>query len=85
MITIQADFNHLDGAGRLLLSDLAIHDGTPFEMIAASGKPVLFVQGEDIVFGRLVNDPSRGWCAEVDLDTQDIIEVYPRPVLVRAS
>jgi hypothetical protein len=54
-------------------------------MIAASGKPVLFVQGEDIVFGRLVNDPSRGWCAEVDWDTQDIIEVYPRPVLVRAS
>ncbi len=54
MITIRADFNHLDGRGRLVLSDLVIHDQTPFEAIEASGKRILFVQGEDIVFGTLV-------------------------------
>lgn len=85
MITIQADFNHLDGAGRLVLSDLAIHAATPFEVIAASDKAILFVQGEDIVFGRLVMDSTRGWCAEVDWDTQDVIVGYPQPALVRAS
>jgi len=85
IITIQADFNHLDGAGRLILSDLVIHDATPFEVIAASDKSILFVQGEDIVFGRLVNDPVHGWCADLDWATQDIVEAYPRPALVRAS
>ena len=85
MITIKADFNHLDGAGRLILSDLVIHDQTPFETIAASGNRILFVQGEDIVFGRLVKDAIRGWCGEADWDTQDVLQEYPRPVLVRAS
>jgi len=90
VITIKADFNHLDGAGRLILSDLilsdlVIHDQTPFEMIAASGKPVLFVQGEDIVSGTLVRDAIRGWCGEADWDTQDVLQGYPRPALVRAS
>ena len=85
MITIKADFNHLDGSGRLILSDLVIHDKTPFETIAASGKRILFVQGEDIVFGKLVKDAIRGWCGEADWDTQDVLQEYPRPVLVRAS
>ena len=31
--------------------------------IAASGKPILFVQGEDVVSGVLVKDAIRGWCA----------------------
>ena len=53
MITIKADFNHMDGRGRLILSDLVIHSRTPFEALAASGKPVLFIQGEDIVFGTI--------------------------------
>lgn len=85
MITIKADFNHMDGRGRLILSDLVIHRRTPFESLAASGKPVLFIQGEDVVFGRLVNDPQRGWCGEADWDTQDILQEYPRPTLSRAS
>lgn len=60
---------------------------TPFERqtIAASGKRILFVQGEDIVFGTLVKDTIRGWCGEADWDTQDVLQEYPRPVLVRAS
>ncbi len=85
MITIQADFNHLDGAGRLILSDLVIHDQTPFEAIAASGKRILFVQGEDIVSGTLVKDEIQGWCGDADWDTQDVLQEYPQPALVRAS
>lgn len=77
MITIEADFNHLDGQGRLVLSDLVIHQHTPFDLIAASGKRILFVQGEDIVFGRVVNDPVRGWVGDADWDTQDVLEEYP--------
>jgi len=85
MITIKADFNHLDGSGRLVLSDLVIHDQTPFDSIAASGKPILFVQGEDVVQGRLVKDAIRGWCGEADWATQDVLQEYPRPVLARAG
>ena len=85
MITIKADFNHLDASGRLVLSDLVIHEQTPFEAIAASGKPILFVQGEDVVQGRLVNDAIRGWCGEADWDTQDVLQEYPRPALARAG
>ena len=85
MITIQADFNHLDGRGRLILSDLVIHDQTPFETIAASGKRILFVQGEDVGSGSLVKDAIRGWCGEADWDTQDVLQEYPRPAFVRAS
>ncbi len=84
MITIEADFNHLDGQGRLILSDLVIHQHTPFELIAASGKRILFVQGEDIVFGRVVNDPDRGWIGEIDWNTQDVLEEYPEHILSRA-
>jgi hypothetical protein len=84
VITILADFNHLDGGGRLVLSDLAIHDETPFEAIAASGAPILFIQGEDVVRGRLVHDAD-GWCGEVDWSTQEVLRQYPRSVLGRAS
>jgi hypothetical protein len=35
MIAIEADFNHLDGSGRLVLSDLVIHQSTPFAEVAA--------------------------------------------------
>lgn len=86
VITIRADFNHLDGRGRLILSDLRIHEHTPFVALAAAGKPILFVQGEDIVFGSLVEDPDRGWCGVPDWDTQDVLQEYPEPVLAnRAS
>jgi hypothetical protein len=40
MITIRADFNRLDGRGRLVLSDLVIHEQTPFEAIASCGRPI---------------------------------------------
>ena len=83
MITIEADFNHLDGQGRLILSDLMIHQHTPFDLIAASGKRILFVQGEDIVFGLVVNDPVRGWVGDVDWDTQDVLQEYPEHTLSR--
>ncbi len=85
MITIKADFNHLDGQGRLILSDLVIHGQTPFEVLAASGKRILFIQGEDVVFGRLAQDPNSGWCGQADWDTQEVLEEYPRPALTRAS
>jgi hypothetical protein len=66
VITIRADFNHLDGRGRLILSDLRIHENTPFSALAAAGKPILLVQGEDTVFGSLLEDPDRGWCGVPD-------------------
>ena len=81
MITIRADFNHLDGRGCLILSDLLIHEHTPFPALAAAGKPILVVQGEHIVFGSLVEDPDRGWCGIPDWDTQDVLQEYPEPVL----
>jgi hypothetical protein len=86
VITIKADFNHVDGRGRLILSDLLIHEHTPFQALAAAEKSILFIQGEDIVYGRLVQDPDRGWCGEPDWDTQDVLQEYPERVLAsRAS
>jgi hypothetical protein len=35
MITLQADFNHMDAQGRLRLDDLRMHGETPFAEIAA--------------------------------------------------
>ncbi len=78
MITLKADFNHLDERGRLILSDLLIHESTPFSQIAASGDRILFVQGEDIVEGSLVEDPELGWVGDVDWDTQDVLKSYPK-------
>lgn len=57
MITIEADFNRLNH-GRLVLSRLAVHEHTPFADLAATGDRILFVHGEDIVEGKLVEDPS---------------------------
>jgi hypothetical protein len=35
MITLQADFNHMDARGGLRLADLRMHQDTPFAEIAA--------------------------------------------------
>lgn len=83
MIVIEVDFNHLDKVGRLLLSDLVVHERTPFPEIAASGERLLFVDSDEIVEGRLVEDPERGWVGDVDWSTQDRLRSYPSdpPVL----
>ena len=77
MITMKADFNHRDGRGRLILSDLVIHEHTPFAEIAGSGERILFVQGEDIVEGALVHDEMHGWVGEADWHTQGILKSCP--------
>ncbi len=82
MITIKADFNHMDEHGRLLLADLVIHDQTPFAEIAARREPILFTDGEDVVRGSLAPDASRGWVGIADWSTQDLVESYPPSVAV---
>ena len=83
MIAIEADFNHLDGDGHLLLTDLTIHTATPFVEIAKSAERILFVDGVEVVEGRIIADERRGWVGEADWETQDILRAYPpdRPVL----
>ena len=83
MIVIEVDFNHLDGAGRLLLADLVAHARTPFAEIAGSGERLLFVDGGEFVEGSLVQDPERGWVGLADWSTQDRLRSYPAdpPVL----
>ena len=83
MIAIEADFNHLDGHGRLILADLTIHETTPFAEIAESADRILFVDCGEFVEGRIVADDKRGWVGEADWDTQDTLIAYPanRPVL----
>jgi hypothetical protein len=87
MITIEVDFNHADGSGRLLLADLAAHDRTPFGDIAASGERIIFIDGQEFVEGRLIEDPQRGWVAAVDWDSQDTIRAFPsdRTTLLRTA
>ena len=77
MITVEADFNHRDGAGQLILVDLVMHTRTPFAEIAAAGERILFVDGEDIVQGTLAEDAEGGWLAEPDWSTQDVLHAYP--------
>jgi hypothetical protein len=77
MIVIEVDFNHLDGAGRLLLADLVIHERTPFAEIAASGDRLLFVDGGEFVEGKLIQDPERSWVGVADWATQDRLRAYP--------
>ena len=48
MITLQADFNHLDAAGRLRLGDLRMHQQTPFVEIAAKHETIIFIDGDDM-------------------------------------
>ena len=83
MITIQADFNHLDARGRLLLADLAMHRDTPFGEIAASRERVIFVDGADLVEGRLVADSEQGWVGEAEWDTQGVWESHPAQAAAR--
>ena len=82
MITLRADFNHVDPQGRLRL-DLRMHERTPFAEIAARHEPIIFVDGEDVVRGELIHDPQAGWIAKVDWSTQDVWESYPPVVAVR--
>ena len=83
MITLQADFNHLDAEGRLRLDDLRMHRQTPFAEIAAKHEAIIFVDGEDMVRGELIRDPKLGWIAKVDWSTQDVWESYPPAVAAR--
>ena len=77
MITIKADFNHLDAKGRLLLEDLAMHRHTPFGEIAANHDRVIFVDGTDLVEGRLAPDSEQGWIGDADWATQGVWESHP--------
>ena len=83
MITLQADFNHMDPQGRLRLDDLRMHQRTPFAEIAAKHETIIFVDGDDMVRGELLHDPDLGWIGKVDRATQDIWESYPPAVAAR--
>jgi hypothetical protein len=83
MITLQADFNHIDTHGRLRLDDLRMHRQTPFAQIAARQEAILFVDGEDVVRGELAHDLELGWIGEVDWSTQDVWESCPPAVAAR--
>ena len=72
MITLQADFNHMDAGGRLRLGDLRMHRHTPFAEIAAKHETIIFIDGDDMVRGELVHDPEQGWIGKVDWSTQDV-------------
>ena len=80
MITLKADFNHVDAQGRLRLEDLRMHDRTPFAEIAAKHGEIIFVDGEDVVRGELIRDPQLGWIGKADWSTQDVWESYPTAV-----
>ena len=60
MITLQADFNHMDADGRLRLDDLRMHRQTPFAEIAAKHESIIFLDGEDMVRGELAHDADLG-------------------------
>ncbi len=77
MITLEADFNHLDPQGRLRLEGLVMHRDTPFAEIAAKHRRIVFVDGEDIVEGELIRDPKLGWLGAADWGTQDVWVAYP--------
>jgi hypothetical protein len=80
MITLQADFNHIDAQGRLRLDDLRMHSETPFAEISAKHASIIFVDGDDMVRGELMHDPEMGWLGKVDWSTQDVWESYPPAV-----
>jgi hypothetical protein len=77
MITIEADFNHRDEHGRLLLADLSMHRDTPFPSIVSRATEVTFVDGVDAVRGVLELDPVRGWVGAVDWSSSESIEAWP--------
>jgi hypothetical protein len=74
---LQADFNHTDPLGWLRLGDLRMHLHKTFDAIAANQERLIFVDGEDLVRGELVDDPQLGWVGQVDWSTQDVWEAYP--------
>jgi hypothetical protein len=82
MITLKADFNHRDPQGRLRLEDLRMHAATPFAELAAKDTQIIFVDGEDLVRGKLIRDPVLGRIGNVDWATQDVWEAYPVSVSV---
>ena len=83
MITLQADFNHMDADGRLRLDDLRMHRQTPFAEIAAKHESIIFLDGEDMVRGELAHDADLGWIGNVDWSTQDVWRSYPPAVAAR--
>ena len=83
MIALQADFNHIDAAGRLRLGDLRMHLHTPFAEIAAKHETIIFVAGDDMVRGKLIHDPELGWIGNVDWSTHDVWESYPPAAAAR--
>jgi hypothetical protein len=84
MITLRADFNHMDAQGDCASTICAcMHHQTPFAETAAKHEPIIFVDGEDVVRGELIHDPQAGWIAKVDWSTQDVWESCPRAVAVR--
>jgi len=65
------------------LSDLRLHEHTPFTRIAGRGESVTFIDGEDSVRGLLVKDPRLGWLGSADLLTQAVVEEYPATAATR--
>lgn len=82
MITVQADFNHMDASGRLRLGDLRMHEHTPLTR-SAKHETIIFVDGEDMVRGEVVYDPEHARIGQVDWSTQDVWESYPPAVAAR--
>jgi hypothetical protein len=80
VITLEADFNHVDAHGRLRLDDPRMHERTPFARLAARREEIVFVDGEDMVRGKLVRDPKLGWVGKIDWATQEVWEAYPNAV-----
>ena len=77
MITLHADFNHMDAGGRLRLGDLRMHQQTPFAEIAAKHETIIFVDGEDMVRGELVYDPEHGWIGPGGLVDAGCLGILP--------
>ena len=76
MITLEADFNHMDAKGQLRLEDLRMHEQTPFAEIAAKHEQIIFVGGQDRVCDEIVDDPRLGWIDTVDWSTQDVWQAH---------
>ena len=53
------------------------HRQTQFGEIAANHEHVTFVDGTDLVEGRLVRDPAQGWIGEADWASQGVWESHP--------
>jgi len=60
-----------------------MHHHTPFGEIAANHERVIFVDGIDLVEGRLVPDSEQGWIGEADWAAQSVWESHPAQVNAR--